>query len=340
MQYTLKDFDYNFNPSLIAQYPLLKRDTSRLLVLDRKNEKIEHKSFFEAGEYLKRGDMLVLNNTRVTPCRLFGKKEGTGGATEILLIKRLDSDVWEVMAKGRIKKGQKITFSPSLCCEVIQRNDEYTIVRFNYEGDWETILSETGNIPIPPYIRRKTVDGDKEWYQTVFAVNDGSIAAPTAGLHFTEEMLFSLKSKGIIIAAVTLHVGIGTFRPVKVENIYEHKMHPEYYEINSEVVDTIKKVKADGGRVVAVGTTAVRVLEQAAITGDIKAGVGETDIFIYPGFNFKVVDAMITNFHLPKSTLLMLVMAFAGRERIIKAYQEAVSLSYRFYSYGDAMLII
>lgn len=340
MKYTLKDFDYNFDSSLIAQYPLRKRDSSRLLVLDRTNEKIEHKTFFEAGEYLRRGDMLVLNNTKVIPCRLYGKKDGTGGGTEILLIKRLDDDVWEIMAKGRLKKGQKILFSSSLYCEVLERDDDFTIVKFVYEGDWDAILAETGNIPIPPYIRRKPVDGDKEWYQTVFAVNNGSIAAPTAGLHFTEEMLFSLRSKGIIIAAVTLHVGIGTFRPVKVENICEHKMHPESFEIGSEVAETIKKVKADGGRVVAVGTTSVRVLEQSAMTGDIKAGKGETDIFIYPGFKFNVVDAMITNFHLPKSTLLMLVMAYAGSERIKKAYQEAVSLGYRFYSYGDAMLII
>lgn len=340
MQYSLKDFDYPFDPSLIAQYPLRERDRSRLMVLDRKNERIEHRSFFELSEYLNKGDLLVLNNTRVIPCRLFGKKEGTGGATEVLLIKRLRDDVWEVMAKGKLKKGKIITFSPSLYCEVLERNDDCTVVKFFYEGDWDTILSESGNVPIPPYIRRKAVDEDKEWYQTIYALNDGSIAAPTAGLHFTEDMLFSLKSKGIIISAVTLHVGVGTFRPVKVDSIYDHKLHAESFEVSSGLVETIRNVKGDGGRVVAVGTTSVRALEHAAISGDLKAGKGETDIFIYPGFKFKVVDSMVTNFHLPESTLLMLTMAFAGRERILDAYREAVSMRYRFYSYGDAMLIM
>lgn len=340
MQYSLKDFDYPFDPSLIAQYPLRERDRSRLMVLDRKNERIEHRSFFELSEYLNKGDLLVLNNTRVIPCRLFGKKEGTGGAAEVLLIKRLRDDVWDVMAKGKLKKGKIITFSPSLYCEVLERNDDCTVVKFFYEGDWDTILSESGNVPIPPYIRRKAVDEDKEWYQTIYALNDGSIAAPTAGLHFTEDMLFSLKSKGIIISAVTLHVGVGTFRPVKVDNIYDHKLHAESFEVSSGLVETIRNVKGDGGRVVAVGTTSVRALEHAAISGDLKAGKGETDIFIYPGFKFNVVDSMVTNFHLPESTLLMLTMAFAGRERIMDAYREAVSMCYRFYSYGDAMLIM
>lgn len=337
---SLKDFDYPFDPSLIAQYPLPERDSSRLLVLDRENNSIEHRKFFEIGEYLREGDMLILNNTRVIPCRLIGKKERTGGKTELLLIKKVDENVWEVMLKGRSNIGNKIIFSSSLYCEVLERRDEYAIVKFHYDGDWDKILSETGNIPIPPYIRRKPVEGDKSWYQTVFALNNGSIAAPTAGLHFTEKLLFSLKSKGIIIAAVTLHVGVGTFKPVKVESISEHKMHTEYYEVSKELADTIKKVKANGGRVVAVGTTSARALEHAAIGGEVKAGKGETSIFIYPGFKFNVVDAMVTNFHLPKSTLLMLVMSLAGRDSILKAYSEAVALSYRFYSYGDAMLII
>lgn len=340
MTYTLKDFDYPFDPALIAQYPLSERDSSRLLVLDRENNRIEHRKFFEIGEYLREGDLLILNNTRVIACRLIGEKEHTAGKAELLLIKRVDGDVWEVMLKGRSKTGIKIIFSSALNCEVLKRKDEYTIVKFNYNGDWDTILSETGNIPIPPYIRRKPVEGDKEWYQTVFSLNNGSIAAPTAGLHFTEKLLFSLKSKGIIIAAVTLHVGVGTFKPVKVESISEHKMHPEYFEVSKELADTIKRVKAYGGRVVAVGTTSARALEQAAIGGEVKSGKGETSIFIYPGFKFNIVDAMVTNFHLPKSTLLMLVMSLAGRESILKAYSEAVAHSYRFYSYGDAMLII
>ena len=340
MTYTLKDFDYPFDPSLIAMYPMSERDSSRLLVLDRENNRIEHRKFYEIGEYLREGDLLILNNTRVIPCRLIGKKEHTGGAIELLLIKRVDEDVWEVMLKGKTTNGIRIIFSSLLNCEVLSRKDEYTIVKFNYDGDWDTILSETGNIPIPPYIRRKPVDGDKEWYQTVYALNNGSIAAPTAGLHFTEKLLFALKSKGIIIAAVTLHVGAGTFKPVKVESIYEHKMHPEYFEVSNELADTIMRVKENGGRVVAVGTTSARALEQAGIKGEVQAGKGETSIFIYPGFKFNMVDAMITNFHLPKSTLLMLVMSLAGRERILKAYSEAVSLRYRFYSYGDAMLII
>lgn len=338
--YSLTDFDYPFDPSLIAQYPLPERDSSRLLVLDRKHNRIEHRRFYEIGEYLREGDMLILNDTRVIPCRLIGKKEHTGGITELLLVKRIDEDVWEVMLKGGAKKGNKIIFFSSLNCDVLDRKDEYTVVKFNYDRDWDTILSETGNIPIPPYIRRKPVIGDNEWYQTVFALNKGSIAAPTAGLHFTEKLLFSLKSKGIIIAAVTLHVGAGTFKPVKVESIYDHKMHPEYFDVSNELVETIRRVKAEGGRITAVGTTSVRALEHTAINGDVKAGKGETSIFINPGFKFNVVDAMITNFHLPKSTLLMLVMALAGRENILRAYSEAVSLRYRFYSYGDAMLIL
>ncbi|MBI5192062.1 MAG: tRNA preQ1(34) S-adenosylmethionine ribosyltransferase-isomerase QueA [Nitrospirae bacterium] len=344
MTYTLSDFDYTFDPSLIAQYPLPERDSSRLLVLDRKHNRIEHRRFYEIGEYLREGDMLIVNNTRVIPCRLIGKKEHTGGMTELLLIKRIEEDVWEVMLKGRAKKGNKIIFSSSLNCDVQDRRDarkdEYTIVKFNYYGDWDTILSETANIPIPPYIRRKPVEGDKEWYQTVFALYKGSIAAPTAGLHFTEKLLFDLKSKGIIIAAVTLHVGVGTFKPVNVESIDDHKMHPEYFDVSKELADTIRRVKANGGRIIAVGTTSVRALEHAAISGEVMAGKGETGIFIHPGFKFNVIDAMVTNFHLPKSTLLMLVMALAGREGILTAYSEAVSLRYRFYSYGDAMLIL
>lgn len=340
MKLHIEDFDYPFDPSLIAQYPLSKRDQSRLLVLDRKKGTIEHRRFFELSKYLKRGDLLVLNNTRVFPCRLVGKKDETGGRVELLLIKRLHGDTWEVMAEGRLKQGTKVLFSPSIRCEIIEKNADLVIAEFHYHGDWEGILSEIGNVPIPPYIRRSPVEEDRVWYQTVYASEEGAIAAPTAGLHFTEELLQSLSSSGITITTITLHVGAGTFRPVKVEWIEEHKMSREWFDVRREVVDLIRDTKNRGGKVVAVGTTAVRALEQAATGGEIKEMKGETDLFIYPGFKFKVVDAMITNFHLPKSTLLMLVMAFAGRENILHAYSEAVKLRFRLYSYGDAMLII
>ena len=336
----IDDFDYPFDPSLIARYPSPKRDQSRLLVLERQGGKIGHRRFFEIGDYFKRGDVLVLNNTKVTPCRIAGKKAVTGGHVELLLIRRQEGDTWEAMAGGRLRIGTKILFSPSCCGEVIGHQDGHVVVKFSYEGEWNSILSKIGQMPIPPYIRRDPVEEDREWYQTVYAAKEGAIAAPTAGLHFTEEMLGSLRAKGISVACITLHVGIGTFKPVKVEWIEGHQMESEWFEVGGEAVEQIGKAKAGGGRVVCVGTTSVRALEQAAASGEFRNASGETGLFIYPGFQFRVTDAVITNFHLPKSTLLMLVMAFAGRENILKAYEEAVKLRYRFYSYGDAMLII
>lgn len=340
MMQRIEDFNYEFDPELIAQYPSERRDHSRLVVLGRKTGMIEHKRFFEIGDYLKPGDVLVLNNTKVVPYRLIGKKAKTGGSVELLITKRLGNDICEVMAKGRLKKGTSIIFTSSFSCEVVEGSHERTAVRFYYKGDWMDHISRIGSVPIPPYIKRKPIEEDRKWYQTVFAKEDGSIAAPTAGLHFTEEMLQYLSSEGIMIVFITLHVGTGTFKPVNAELIEDHKMGYEWFEVGKEAVDVIKKARGNNGRVVAAGTTAVRALEKAAIDGELKPAKGETDLFIYPGFKFNVVDSMITNFHLPKSTLLMLVMAFAGRENILNAYKEAVKLRYRFYSYGDAMLII
>ena len=336
----IEDFDYPFDPSLIARYPLPKRDQSRLLVLERGGGRIEHRRFFETGDYLDRGDVLVLNNTKVTPCRIAGKKAGTGGHVELLLIRRQEGDIWEAMAGGRLRAGTKILFLPSCCGEVTGHQNGHVVVKFSYEGEWERVLSKIGQMPIPPYIRRDPVEEDREWYQTVYAVKEGAIAAPTAGLHFTEEVLDALRGKGVSVVYITLHVGAGTFKPVKVEWIEGHRMESEWFEVGGEAVEQIQKAKAGGGRVVCVGTTSVRALEQAAAGGEFTKVKGETGLFIYPGFHFQVTDAVITNFHLPKSTLLMLVMAFAGRENILKAYEEAVKLRYRFYSYGDAMLII
>lgn len=340
MKLNIKEFDYPFDPSLVAQYPLPERDQARLLVLDREKGTIEHRRFFEIGDYLKEGDLLVLNDTRVIPCRLAGRKEKTGGRVELLLIKRLQGDTWEVMSGDRLREGLKITFSSTCSCEIMSISDEYAIATFSYEGRWESVLSNIGKAPLPPYIKRNPVEDDREWYQTVYASEDGSIAAPTAGLHFTGDMLRTLSSKGVITTYITLHIGTGTFKPVKVEWVEDHKMSHEWFEVGEDAADLILKVKNKGAKIVAVGTTSVRALEQAAAGGEIKAMRGETALFIYPGFRFNVVDAIITNFHLPKSTLLMLIMAFAGREKILKAYEEAVGLRYWFYSYGDAMLIL
>ena len=336
----INDFDYPFAPTLIAQVPSPKRDHSRLLVLDRGRGTIEHRIFFEIGDYLKKGDVLVLNNTKVTPCRLVGRKYRTGGHAELLLIRRIKDDTWEAMPGGRLRPGTKIIFSPSCWCEVRERNAEHVVIEFFYEGDWNSQLSKIGRVPIPPYIKRNSLEEDREWYQTVYASEEGAVAAPTAGMHFTEELLHSLSSKGIKITFITLHVGLGTFTPVKVEWIEGHKMSYECFDVGSDTIELIQKAKMNNHRVVAVGTTSVRALEQAAIGGGIFADRGKTDMFIFPGFKFNVVDSIITNFHLPKSTLLMLIMAFAGRENILKAYEEAVKLKYRFYSYGDAMLIV
>ncbi len=339
---TLKDFWYDLPEHLIAQSPLEKRDMSRLMVLNRGNSAIEHKVFKDLPEYLEPGDCLVINNTRVLPARLLGEKMGTGGKIEFVLLKRMDSDIWEVILKpGRkAKVGSRFVFGNGLLqAEILELGDEGNrIVQFFYEGVFEEVLDQVGIMPLPPYIHA-TLE-DKERYQTVYSKINGSAAAPTAGLHFTPELFKVLADKGVHVAEVTLHVGLGTFRPVKTENVLEHHMHKEAYSISPEACEMINQAKEKGKRVIAVGTTSVRVLETSSLQGKVLPGEGETDIFIYPGYTFKVVDALITNFHLPESTLIMLVSAFAGKEKVMNAYQEAISKEYRFFSFGDAMLIV
>ncbi len=336
------DFTYGLPEELIAQHPAEKRDMSRLLVLDSKSGDIEHRYFHDILEYLNKGDCLVLNDTRVIPARLLGERTDTGGKMEFVLLKRLQDDDWEVLVKPgrRALPGRQFTFGKGrLDSEVIGiAGDGNRVVRFSYSGIFEEVLEEVGIVPLPPYITAE--QDDLERYQTVYSKNKGSAAAPTAGLHFTDELLREISNKGVSIAKVTLHVGLGTFRPVKTENITDHVMHSEYYEINEETADKINRSKMNGGRIISVGTTSTRVVESVANkNGYLKATAGETDIFIYPGYKFKAVDALITNFHLPESTLLMLVSALAGRENILKAYREAVSEKYRFFSFGDAMFI-
>lgn len=339
---TTKDFYYELPQELIAQTPLKDRTASRLLVLDRKSGEIEHRRFRDITEYLRPGDCLVMNNTRVIPARLYGVKEDTGGKIEFLLLKRIDLDTWEIILKPgkRGIKGARFVFGDgALRAEITDvKPDGNRIVRFEYEGVWEELLDKLGEMPLPPYIKEKLTD--KERYQTVYSKIEGSAAAPTAGLHFTEELLEKIKDMGVNTAYLTLHVGLGTFRPVSVENVEEHVMHSEYYEINEETAELINRTRENGGRIVAVGTTSVRTLETAADgDGRLKAESGNTDIFIYPGYKFKAVDALITNFHLPESTLLMLISAFAGKDKVFKAYEEAVKDKYRFFSFGDAMFI-
>lgn len=333
------DFDYYLPEELIAQHPLADRSASRLLTLS--GEKISHEHFYDIKKYLKKGDCLVLNNTRVMPARLYGEKIETGAGIEFLLLKRHDLNRWEVILKPgrRAKKGAKFMFGGKLCAEIIEvLENGNRIVDFSYEGVFEEILDELGEMPLPPYITEKL--SDRERYQTVYSKEVGSAAAPTAGLHFTEKLLDEIKEMGVNIAFVTLHVGLGTFRPVKAEKIEEHEMHSEFYTISKETADIINKTKQGGGRVIAVGTTSVRTLESAAEeSGIVPEKSDDTSIFIYPGYKFKVVDALITNFHLPKSTLIMLVSALAGRENVLKAYEEAVKERYRFFSFGDAMFI-
>lgn len=337
-----KDFDFELPQELIAQDPLEDRSSSRLLVLDKETGKIEHKIFTDIISYLNEGDCLVLNNTRVLPARLIGSREKTHGKVEFLLLKRLEHDNWEVMVKpGRkAKPGDRIEFGNGLLkAEVMKVVDGGNrIVNFEYEGIFEQVLDELGQMPLPPYITHQLED--QERYQTVFAKHTGSAAAPTAGLHFTKDLLKAVEEKGIKVAYVTLHVGLGTFRPVKVDDIKEHTMHSEYYWIEKEEADKINETKKNGGRVIAVGTTSSRTLESVADdNGCIKEAKGWTDIFIYPGYKFKVVDTLITNFHLPESTLIMLVSALAGRDNVLNAYNNAVEERYRFFSFGDAMLI-
>ena len=336
------DFYYDLPQELIAQDPLKKRSDSRLMHLDRKTGRIRHQHFTDILEWLHPGDCLVINDTRVIPARLFGRKEDTDAHIEILLLKRRDKDVWETLVKPgkKAKTGTKLIFGDGrLKGEVIDIVEEGNrLIRFTYEGIFEEILDSLGEMPLPPYITHKLED--KNRYQTVYAKNDGSAAAPTAGLHFTEELLEQVKEKGVSIAHVTLHVGLGTFRPVKVEDVTQHHMHSEFYVVEEEQARLINETKAAGGRIISVGTTSCRTLESAGDeTGMVKAGSGWTDIFIYPGYRFKVIDGLITNFHLPESTLLMLVSALAGKDTIMKAYEEAVKERYRFFSFGDAMFI-
>ena len=338
----VKDFDYDLPEELIAQDPLEDRSSSRLMVLDKKTGDIEHKIFRDVVDYLQPGDCLVLNNTKVIPARLFGVKEGTEAKIEILLLKRKENDIWETLVKPgkKCKPGVKISFGEGLLTgevlEVVE--DGNRLIRFHYDGIFEEILDQLGQMPLPPYITHQLED--KNRYQTVYAKHTGSAAAPTAGLHFTPELLQQIRDMGIDIAEVTLHVGLGTFRPVKVDTIEEHHMHSEFYRIEQSEADKINRAKANGHRVIAVGTTSTRTLESAAEEdGTLREKSGWTDIFIYPGYKFKVIDALITNFHLPQSTLVMLVSALAGREHILAAYKKAVEEKYRFFSFGDAMLI-
>lgn len=359
------DFYYDLPQELIAQDPLENRAASRLMHLNKESGEIEHLHFTDVKKYLKKGDCLVLNDTRVIPARLLGAKEGTGGAVEILLLKRKENDVWETLVKPgkKCRPGARIVFGDGrLKAEVLDIVDEGNrLVKFYYEGIWEEVLDSLGEMPLPPYITHKLQD--KERYQTVYAKNTGSAAAPTAGLHFTKELLSEIEEMGVKIVYVTLHVGLGTFRPVKEEEILEHHMHSEFYQVSQEAADVINSVKASGeGRVICVGTTSCRTIESASVyvTEDgseidrneyknmteipkgiwqVKAGCDNTEIFIYPGYTFKALDALITNFHLPESTLIMLVSALAGRENVLAAYEEAVRERYRFFSFGDAMII-
>lgn len=337
------DFFYDLPEELIAQDPLEDRTASRLLVLNRETGAIEHKIFSDVIDYLNEGDCLVINNTRVIPARLIGEKEGTGGKVEVLLLKRRANDVWETLVKPgkKLRPGARVIFGDGrLKAEILEIAEEGNrLVRFYYEGIFEEILDSLGEMPLPPYITHKLED--KEMYQTVYAKFDGSAAAPTAGLHFTKELLNTIEEKGIKISSITLHVGLGTFRPVKVDDVNNHHMHTEWYEVNAEAAEIINETKRNGGRVICVGTTSCRTIESVADdNGYMKAKTGETDIFIYPGYKFKVMDGLITNFHLPESTLVMLVSAFAGKENVLSAYETAVKEKYRFFSFGDAMILI
>ena len=338
---TTDDFDYDLPKELIAQTPLLKRDESKLLVLDKETGEVEHKKFYDIIDYLNPGDALVINDTKVIPARIIGEKEDTGAVIELLLLKDL-GDVWECLAKPqkRLKVGTIISFgNGDLKAKVTEIKDEgITIVKLIYDGILMEILERLGSMPLPPYIHEKLKDADR--YQTVYAKDYGSAAAPTAGLHFTEELLKRIENKGIKIVHVTLHVGLGTFRPVMVTDVTKHKMHTEHFIVSKEAANTLNEVRSSGGKIIAVGTTSVRTLETIMQNNDkFVPMVGDTSIFIYPGYKFKAIDALITNFHLPKSTLVMLVSAFASREKILNAYNIAIENDYRFFSFGDAMFI-
>lgn len=342
MEMKRQEFSFELPQELIAQDPLKDRSSSRLLMLDKETGKVSHHVFREIVDYLNPGDCLVINDTKVIPARLIGSKVGTDAKIEILLLKRKSDQVWETLVKPgkKAKPGTKISFGEGLLVgEVIDIVEEGNrLVKFSYEGIFEEILDQLGQMPLPPYITHQLED--KNRYQTVYAKNSGSAAAPTAGLHFTPELLEQIQRKGVDVASVTLHVGLGTFRPVKAENILDHHMHSEFYRIEEEAAEKINRAKENGGRIICVGTTSCRTVESAADeNGRLKAGSGWTDIFIYPGYQFKILDCLITNFHLPESTLLMLVSALAGREHILEAYKEAVEEKYRFFSFGDAMFI-
>ena len=338
----VKDFNFDLPQELIAQDPLEDRSSSRLLVLDKKTGKTQHRIFKDIVEYLRPGDCLVINDTKVIPARLFGVKKDTGAKIEVLLLKRRENDIWETLVKPgkKAKPGTVIDFGDGILTGTVIEtvDDGNRLIQFSYEGIFEEILDRLGQMPLPPYITHQLKD--KNRYQTVYAKNEGSAAAPTAGLHFTKELLQEIEEMGVKIAHVTLHVGLGTFRPVKVDTIEEHHMHSEFYMVEESEAKKINDTKTNGGRVICVGTTSCRTLESA--TGDdgiLKAGSGWTEIFIYPGYKFKILDCLITNFHLPESTLVMLVSALAGREHILNAYQEAIKERYRFFSFGDAMFI-
>ena len=338
----LTDFDYDLPEELIAQDPLEKRSDSRLMVVGREDGSITHKHFYDIIDYLNPGDCLVINDTKVIPARLMGVKEDTGASIEVLLLKRKEEKIWETLVKPgkKMKVGARVVFGDGLLTgEVVDIVEEGNrLIRFEYEGIWEELLDQLGQMPLPPYITHQLQD--KNRYQTVYAEHEGSAAAPTAGLHFTKELLQQIKDKGVDIAHVTLHVGLGTFRPVKVDNILDHHMHSEFYIVDQEAADKINAAKARGNQVISVGTTSTRTIESVADeNGFMRAASGWTDIFIYPGYQFKVVDSLITNFHLPESTLLMLVSALSTRENMLHAYEVAVQERYRFFSFGDAMFI-
>lgn len=343
MALSTKDFYYDLPAALIAQTPEARRDHSRLMVLNRATDSLEHQHFYDLPKFLRPGDLLVTNNTKVLPARIYGTKMGTGGRVEFLLLRRLQGDVWETMVKPGKKAlpETEFRFSDVLTGKVIETlPGGLRAIEFSYDGVFEEVLEAVGTMPLPPYIHETLSDQSR--YQTVYAKYDGSAAAPTAGLHFTPELFGELAAKGVERAEVTLHVGLGTFRPVKVDNVEEHQMHSEYYEVSQQAADKINETKRKGGRVVAVGTTTVRTLESVArkFDGEIRADAGETDIFIYPGYEFQVIDALITNFHLPESTLLMLVSAFYNKPAVMAAYAEAIAERYRFFSFGDGMLIL
>lgn len=339
----LKDFDYSLPQEFIAQYPVEKRGDSKLLVLNRKAGSIEHRTFSEIVEYFSKGDILCINNTRVIPARLFGKKESTKGKVEVFLLRKIEGAVWEALLRParRIKRGQRIIFKNDIECRIEERNGSgMWRVEFSPSNITEQEILSLGNVPLPPYIKRQPEKLDRYRYQTVYAEYKGSVAAPTAGLHFTEEILADIVNKGVKIVKILLHIGIGTFRPVKTEDISQHKMDSEYYEIDEDNAAIINKARKEGGRIFVVGTSTTRALESACNDGYLKPDEGWTGKFIYPPYNFQMVDHLITNFHLPQTTLLMLVSAFASREKILESYEEAKNKGYRFFSYGDVMLIL